>query len=96
MSDRSDDLPRYVISVAARLSGVSPHTLRSYEKAGLIRPYRTKGNIRLYSNRDIRRIRQIAELSKQGVNYSGIKLILKMRESQALKGENGRMSSFPA
>lgn len=82
-------MPRYVISVAARLVGVSPRTLRSYEAAGLVEPQRTEGNRRLYSDADIERVRRIIELTKQGVNLAGVKVILEMEEkmkSQQLKG----------
>jgi hypothetical protein len=50
--------PRYVISVAARMLGTQTHTLRYYEKIGIIEPSRSKGNIRLYSERDMARLRQ--------------------------------------
>lgn len=71
-------IPRYVISVASRLVGVPPHTLRSYEQADLIAPARTEGNVRLYSDADIHILRRIVELSEQGVNFAGIKIILQM------------------
>lgn len=71
-------IPRYVISVASRLVGVPPHTLRAYEQADLIAPARTEGNVRLYSDADIQILRRIAELSEQGVNLAGIKIILQM------------------
>ena len=71
-------IPRYVISVASRLVGVPPHTLRSYERANLIHPARTKGNVRLYSDHDIQVLERIVELSREGVNLAGIKIILEM------------------
>lgn len=74
----ADHIPRYVISVASRLVGVPPHTLRSYEQADLIEPARTEGNIRLYSDADIRILHRIVELSEQGVNLTGIRIILQM------------------
>ncbi len=70
--------PRYVISVAARLAGTTAHALRSYEEAGLIRPARTDGRIRLYSDEDIERLRHIHSIAERGVNYAGIKVILEM------------------
>lgn len=73
-----DDVARYVISVASKLVGVPPHTLRAYEKAELIRPDRTDGNIRLYSDADISLLQRISELADQGVNMAGIKIILEM------------------
>ncbi len=81
----SDDMPVYVISVAAQLSGMHPQTLRAYEKLGLVSPGRRQGGHgnsqskghRRYSMRDILALREIQRLSQQeGVNLSGIKLIL--------------------
>ncbi len=80
--EQSDDLPVYVISVAAELSGMHPQTLRAYEKLGLVSPGRrqagsqSKGH-RRYSMRDILALREIQRLSQEeGVNLSGIKLLL--------------------
>ncbi len=73
----SEDLPVYVISVAAQLSGMHPQTLREYERRGLVSPGRSAGRGRRYSMRDILALREIQRLSQQeGVNLSGIKLIL--------------------
>lgn len=72
--------PRYVISVAARLAGVTPAQLRGFERAGLIKPARTEGRVRLYSDADLDRTRRIAELRDRGVNLAGIDLILEMEE----------------
>src|ERR1700683_1631772 len=75
--EQSDDLPGYVISVAAELSGMHPQTLREYERRGLVSPGRSAGRGRRYSMRDILALREIQRLSKdEGVNLSGIKLIL--------------------
>ena len=75
--DMSDDLPVYVISVAANLSGMHPQTLRGYEKVGLVTPRRTAGGGRRYSMRDILALREIQRLSQEeGINLSGIKRIL--------------------
>src|ERR1700728_2166924 len=75
--DQSDDLPVYVISVAAELSGMHPQTLREYERRGLVSPGRSAGRGRRYSMRDILALREIQRLSQdEGVNLSGIKLIL--------------------
>lgn len=81
-------VPRYVISVASRLVGVPPYTLRSYEQADLIAPARTEGNVRLYSDADIRVLRRIVELSEQGVNLAGIKIILQMEGLISGNGKN--------
>jgi MerR family transcriptional regulator/heat shock protein HspR len=73
----SDDMPVYVISVAATLSGMHPQTLRGYEKVGLVTPQRTTGGGRRYSMRDILTLREIQRLSQhEGINLSGIKRIL--------------------
>jgi MerR family transcriptional regulator, heat shock protein HspR len=73
----SDDMPVYVISVAANLSGMHPQTLRGYEKVGLVSPRRTAGGGRRYSMRDILALREIQRLSQEeGINLSGIKRIL--------------------
>jgi MerR family transcriptional regulator/heat shock protein HspR len=71
--------PRYVISVAARIVGVQTHTLRYYERVGIISPYRSQGNIRLYSERDINQLRRMKTLMDDlGVNLAGIDVILRM------------------
>ena len=73
----SDDMPVYVISVAAQLSGMHPQTLRAYDRLGLVSPGRSQGRGRRYSMRDILALREIQRLSQEeGVNLSGIKLIL--------------------
>ncbi len=73
--------PRYVISVAAQLLQVHPQTLRLYERDGLIEPGRSRGGIRLYSDRDIARIRIMQRLANDlGVNLAGADVILYMRE----------------
>lgn len=75
----SDDMPVYVISVAANLSGMHPQTLRGYEKVGLVTPRRTAGGGRRYSMRDILALREIQRLSQEeGINLSGIKRILNL------------------
>src|SRR5215472_13192343 len=75
--DMSDDMPVYVISVAANLSGMHPQTLRGYERVGLVTPRRTSGGGRRYSMRDILMLREIQRLSQEeGINLSGIKRIL--------------------
>src|SRR5437870_9360257 len=77
---RADDAV-FVISVAARLTGMHPNTLRKYENAELLRPARTGGNLRLYSSEDMARLRQIKTLSEErGINVAGIKLALAVAE----------------
>jgi MerR family transcriptional regulator/heat shock protein HspR len=70
-----------LISVAARILGVHAQTLRYYERVGLISPARGPGSIRLYSVRDIERLRQVQRLMDDlGVNLAGAEVILHMRE----------------
>ena len=77
---RADDAV-FVISVAARLVGMHANTLRKYENEELLRPARTHGNLRLYSNEDIARLRQIKALSEEhGINVAGIRLALAVAE----------------
>ncbi|MFC1916651.1 heat shock protein transcriptional repressor HspR [Chloroflexota bacterium] len=76
-----DTEPCYVISIAARMLGVQTHTLRYYEKMGIIEPSRSSGNIRLYSERDIARARQMKTLTDDlGVNLAGVEVILRMAQ----------------
>ena len=74
----------YVISVAAELAGVHPQTLRIYERKGLVRPQRTSGNTRRYSDRDIDLLRQIQEMTQErGINLAGVKRIIEMQAELA-------------
>ena len=76
-----DEEPRYVISVAARMISVQTHTLRYYEKIGIIEPSRSKGNIRLYSDRDIDHLKRVKTLMDDlGINLAGIEVILRMAQ----------------
>ena len=71
--------PLFVISVAARLVEMHPQTLRKYEREGLIAPSRTSGNLRLYSDRDIERLRQVKYLvEERGLNLAGVQLALEL------------------
>ena len=82
MSER----PRYMISVAAEIVGMHPQTLRMYETRGLIRPRRTPGNTRLYSEEDLGRLRLVQELRNDlGLNLAGVERVL------ALQDEIGRL-----
>ncbi|MCD6599397.1 MAG: MerR family transcriptional regulator [Dehalococcoidia bacterium] len=79
--------PRYIIGVAARMVGVEAHTLRYYEKLGLIQPHRSEGNIRFYSQDDVDRLRYVKTLMCDlGVNFAGVEVALhlmqKMKEMQ--------------
>ena len=76
-----DDEPCYVISVAAKLLGLHVQTLRYYERVGLLAPSRSQGNIRLYSERDVVRLRDVRRLMEDlGVNLAGAEVVLKMRD----------------
>jgi MerR family transcriptional regulator/heat shock protein HspR len=73
--------PRFVISIAARMVGVQTHTLRYYERVGIIDPSRSKGNIRLYSERDIAQLRRVKTLMEElGINLAGVEVILHMMQ----------------
>ena len=76
-----DDRPIYMISVAAELVGMHPQTLRIYESKGLVRPKRTAGNTRLYSERDVERLRVIQKLTTElGLNLSGVDVVLQLED----------------
>ena len=75
------DRPRYMISIAAELVGMHPQTLRIYEQKGLVRPQRTPGNTRLYSERDLERLRLIQGLTTElGLNLAGVEAVLALRD----------------
>ena len=75
----SDEDPRYVISIAARMLGIQTYTLRYYERIGIIEPSRSRGNTRLYSDSDIAHLRQVKRLMNDlGINLAGIEIILRM------------------
>ena len=81
MSATLDDRPRYMISVAAELVGMHPQTLRIYEQKGLVRPGRTPGNTRLYSERDLERLRLIQRLTTElGLNLAGVEHVLRLED----------------
>lgn len=71
----------YMISVVAEMYDIHPQTLRLYEREGLLKPSRTEGNTRLYTEEDLKRLEFILNLARDlGVNISGIAIILQMRE----------------
>jgi MerR family transcriptional regulator/heat shock protein HspR len=74
----SPDVPVYVISVAAELTGLHPQTLRAYDRLGLVTPGRTGGGGRRYSWRDIEMLREVAELTAAGIGLEGVKKILQL------------------
>jgi MerR family transcriptional regulator, heat shock protein HspR len=76
-----DDHPRYMISVAAELVGMHPQTLRIYETKGLVRPKRTAGNTRLYSDGDLERLRLVQRLTTElGLNLAGVEHVLRLED----------------
>ena len=95
MAEHRLNEPCYVISVAARLTNLHPQTLRHYERLGLIKPARSSGNRRLYSQQDVERLRQITRLTEDvGVNLAGVDLILQMREDMRnMEREMDRMQA---
>jgi len=92
---RSRDEPLYVISVAAKLVNLHPQTLRHYERIGLVTPARSEGNVRLYSDQDIERLRKIVRLTDDlGVNLAGVEVILNMTEQ--IEEMQARMEAMEA
>ena len=85
--------PRYMISVAAELVGMHPQTLRIYEQKGLVRPQRTAGNTRIYSDADVDRLRLIQQLTGElGLNLAGVERVLYMEdELQRMRRRIDRM-----
>lgn len=77
------DVPVFVISVAAELTGLHPQTLRAYDRMGLVTPGRTGGGGRRYSWRDIEMLREVAELSSEGIGLEGVKRILELENQVA-------------
>jgi MerR family transcriptional regulator/heat shock protein HspR len=81
----SDQRPRYMISVAADIVGMHPQTLRIYETKGLVRPGRTPGGTRLYSDRDLERLREIQRLTTElGLNLAGVRSVIALEDELKL------------
>lgn len=79
--DDDKDRPLYMISVAAELAGVHPQTLRIYERKRLLKPRRTAKQTRMYSDRDVERLRVIQELTQiSRVNLAGVEMVIDLRE----------------
>lgn len=76
--------PLFVISVAAELAGMHPQTLRQYDRLGLVSPTRTAGKSRRYSMRDVTQLREIAQLSAEGVSLEGIRRVLGLEDEVAM------------
>ena len=77
----SYDEPVYLISIVSSILNIHPQTLRQYEKDGLISPSRTEGRVRLYSQRDIDKMKMMLRLTRDlGVNIAGVDIILRLKE----------------
>ena len=87
------DEPAFVISVAARIVGVQVQTLRYYERLGLIEPQRTSGNQRMYSQREVERVRRIRNLMEDiGVNLAGVEVVIRLIDRlQKAEDENAAL-----
>ena len=87
----------YMISAVAEMYGIHPQTLRLYEREGLLKPSRTEGNTRLYTDEDLQRLEFILTLARDlAVNISGIAIILQMRERSTASGAGaGPSTSTP-
>jgi MerR family transcriptional regulator/heat shock protein HspR len=76
-----DDEPLFVISIAAKMIGMHAQSLRHYERLGLVRPSRSRGRVRLYSQADIERLRHIQRLVNDlGVNLAGAEVVIRLNE----------------
>ena len=100
MSNLPYDEPCFVISVAARIVGVNTQTLRYYESLGLVQPHRTRGNQRVYSRRDVERVRRMRGLIDDlGINLAGVEVVMKLLDRiddmqadlDSLQSENRRL-----
>ena len=100
MSNLPYDEPCFVISVAARIVGVNTQTLRYYESLGLVQPHRTRGNQRVYSRRDVERVRRMRGLIDDlGINLAGVEVVMKLldriddmqADADSLESENRRL-----
>jgi MerR family transcriptional regulator/heat shock protein HspR len=85
-----DEQGVFMISVAAELAEMHPQTLRMYETRGLIAPKRSPKNTRLYSRRDVERLRRIQEMTAQGLNLVGVEIVLELEEQVAQLRERVR------
>jgi MerR family transcriptional regulator/heat shock protein HspR len=90
----NESSPRFVISVAADLAGMHPQTLRQYDRMGLVSPTRTAGKSRRYSMRDVMQLREIAQLSSEGVSLEGIRRVLGLEDE--VQGLRARVRELEA
>jgi MerR family transcriptional regulator, heat shock protein HspR len=80
-NNRNDTEPRYVISIAAKMLDMQTYTLRYYERVGIIEPSRSRGNVRLYSDRDIATLKRVKSMvDDMGINLPGVEVILRMMQ----------------
>ena len=80
-NEKNDTEPRYVISMAAKMLDMHTYTLRYYERVGIIEPGRSRGNVRLYSDRDIATLKRVkAMVDDMGINLPGVEVILRMMQ----------------
>jgi MerR family transcriptional regulator/heat shock protein HspR len=95
-SDKDKDKPLYMISVVSELLSIHPQTLRLYEREGFINPRRTRGNRRLYSERDVEVVRRALHLTRDlGVNLAGVEVILEMRRKmEKMRAETDEKIEF--
>ena len=85
----------YMISAVAELFGIHPQTLRLYEREGLLRPSRTEGNTRVYTDEDLEQLQTILNLRELGVNLAGVDIILNMRvKMQRMQEEITQFTDF--
>ena len=80
ISENNTSMPKYTIGVVSQLLGLPPQMLRRYEEAGLLEPARQSGKNRLYSDQDIAILKEISQLSAQGINAVGIRYIIQIRK----------------
>ncbi len=93
--EQQQRLPKYPIGVVSQLLGVSPQMLRRYEEAGLIEPTRQTGKNRLYSDQDMAVLEEIVDLADQGINATGIRYILQLRQQIHSLKQQGSASQAP-
>jgi MerR family transcriptional regulator/heat shock protein HspR len=98
MAERAmkDKKPLYMISVVSEMLSIHPQTLRLYEREGFLKPSRTDGNTRLYSDSDIEDLKRILQLTRDlGVNLAGVEVVLEMRRKmEEMRRENQELLEY--
>ena len=92
----ASDTPVYAISIAAQLCGLHPQTLRQYDRVGLVAAHRVAGRNRLYSARDVQRLRYVSQLSAEGLSIEGIKRVIELRNKSSPFVNNSASSTVNA